>query len=105
LMVVKCLVEFFWVVTSYNVAVGYRRFGRLCYLHYTEGGGDMGLWKVGSYCNITGRHNPEDLELNYLNSSRPISPFQLLRISGPANSNTAVSLEFMSSVILHRTCY
>jgi hypothetical protein len=45
-------VEVFWVVIPCSVVVGYRRFGDPCY-------------HIGTYHNITRRHNPEDLELKF----------------------------------------
>jgi len=44
---VKIQVEVFWVVTMCSDTIGYRRFGGLC--------------RKVSYCNITLRHNPQDL--------------------------------------------
>jgi len=65
-MAVMFHVEVFWVVMTYSIAAGYRRFGGPCCLHPRDEMKIETAWAPETsicYHNTTRRHKPEDFDL------------------------------------------
>jgi hypothetical protein len=72
---VKIQVKVLWVATACNVATGCQYFGGPCCLHLQSEEQQSSKMSV-SYHNTTQRHNPDDLNMNYVLLPMGLSPKQ-----------------------------
>jgi hypothetical protein len=73
-MAVKIQVKMLWVETACNVATGYQYFGVPCCLHLQSE--EQQYSKMSVSYNTTQRHNPDNLNVNYVLLPMGLSPKQ-----------------------------